>query len=144
MVIKFKEIQSKLKSNYPGTTDEERKSNRASIDFKRLRSSHLLIKMDRNLILKINSSTDPVKSNLDLNLLNLNNLTKEYSLSKNEVLSALRCVTLLDKLQNELNMQSTKYLSQSDSKKFIDKLEEAIGKAKIEIAGNKIRIKDFK
>jgi len=100
--------------------------------------------MDRNLILKINSSTDPVKSNLDLNLLNLNNLTKEYSLSKNEVLSALRCVTLLDKLQNELNMQSTKYLSQSDSKKFIDKLEEAIGKAKIEIAGNKIRIKDFK
>jgi hypothetical protein len=131
-------------SNYPGTTDEERKSNRASIDFKRLRSSHLLIKMDRNLILKINSSTDPVKSNLDLNLLNLNNLTKEYSLSKNEVLSALRCVTLLDKLQNELNMQSTKYLSQSDSKKFIDKLEEAIGKAKIEIAGNKIRIKDFK
>jgi hypothetical protein len=100
--------------------------------------------MDRNLILKINSSTDPVKSNLDLDLLDLNNLSKEYSLSKNEVLSALRCIALLDKLQNELNMQATKYLSQSDSKKFIDKLEEAIGKAKIEIAGNKIRIKDFK
>jgi hypothetical protein len=74
----------------------------------------------------------------------LNNLSKEYSLSKNEVLSALRCIALLNKLQNELNMQATKYLSQSDSKKFIDKLEEAIGKAKIEIAGNKIRIKDFK
>ncbi len=131
-------------STYPGANDEERKSNRASIDFKRLRSSRLLIKMDRNLILKINSSTDPVRSNLDLDLLDLNNLSKEYSLSKNEVLSALRCIALLDKLQNELNMQATKYLSQSDSKKFIDKLEEAIGKAKIEIAGNKIRIKDFK
>ncbi len=131
-------------SNYLGATEEERKSNRASIDFKRLRSSRLLIKMDRNLILKINSSTDPVKSNLDLGLLDLNNLSKEYSLTKNEVLSALRCIALLDKLQNELNMQATKYLSQSDSKKFIDKLEEAIGKSKIEIANNKIRIKDFK
>lgn len=131
-------------SNYPGINDEERKANRASMEFKRLRSSRLLIKMDRTLILKINSSTDPVKSNLDLILLDLNSLAKEYSLSKNEVLSALRCITLLDKLQNELNIQSTKYLSQSDSKKFIDKLEEAIGKAKIEIAGNKLRIKDFR
>ena len=136
------ENQNELTS-YPGATNEEKLLSRQSITFKQLRYSNLSIKLSRSLNIRINSFTDPVASSLSLKDLKLEELAKEYKLTKNEVLSALRCISLLQKLKEELSYQATNYLTQSDSKKFIDKIEGAIQKSKIQIGNVYIRIKDI-
>ena len=129
--------------SYPGASNEEKLLSRQSITFKQLRYSNLSIKLSRSLNIRINSFTDPVASNLSLKDLKLEEFTKEYQLTKNEVLSALRCISLLQKLKEDLSYQATNYLTQSDSKKFIDKLDGAIQKSKIQIGNVYIRIKDI-
>ena len=136
------EKQNELTS-YPGATNEEKLLSRQSTTFKQLRYSNLSIKLSRSLNIRINSFTDPVASSLSLKDLKLEELAKEYKLTKNEVLSALRCISLLQKLKEELSYQATNYLTQSDSKKFIDKIEGAIQKSKIQIGNVYIRIKDI-
>ena len=111
--------------------------------FKQLRSSNLFIKIDRTIRIKINSFTDPVVSNLNLKDLELEALAKTYQLTKNELLSAMRCISLLQKLKDELAFHATKYLTQNDSKKFIDKLDDLIQKSKIQVGTAAIRIKDI-
>ena len=136
------ENQNELTS-YPGATNEEKLLSRQSITFKQLRYSNLSIKLSRSLNIRINSFTDPVASSLSLKDLKLEELAKEYKLTKNEVLSALRCISLLQKLKEDLSYQATNYLTQSDSKKFIDKLDGAIQKSKIQIGNVYIRLKDI-
>ena len=131
-------------NGYPGETVDEKTNARLSQEFKRLRSSNLFIKIDRELTIKVNSFTDPVISNLDLEGLKLTEIAEEYVLSKNELLSAMRCISLIYKLKEELTNQATKHLNQSDSKKFIDKLDDAIQKSKVQVGKTSIRIKDFK
>lgn len=127
--------------SYPGASNEEKLLSRQSITFKQLRYSNLSIKLSRSLNIRINSFTDPVASNLSLKDLKLEEFAKEYQLTKNEVLSALRCISLLQKLKEDLSYQATNYLTQSDSKKFIDKLDGAIQKSKIQIGNVYIRTK---
>ena len=131
-------------NGYPGETVDEKTNARLSQEFKRLRSSNLFIKIDRELTIKVNSFTDPVISNLDLEGLKLTEIAEEYVLSKNELLSAMRCISLIYKLKEELTNQATKHLNQSDSKKFIDKLDDAIQKSKVQVGKTSVRIKDFK
>jgi hypothetical protein len=116
---------------------------RQSLEFKQLRSSNLFIKIDRALTIKVNSFTDPVISSINLEELRLKDIAEQYKLSKNELLSAMRCITLIYKLKEELAIQATNYLTQTDSKKFIDKLDGAIQKSKIQIGNVYIRIKDI-
>jgi hypothetical protein len=47
-------------------------------------------------------------------------------------------------LKEELTNQATTHLNQADSKKFIDKLDDAIQKSKVQVGKTSIRIKDFK
>ena len=131
-------------NGYPGETVDEKTNARLSQEFKRLRSSNLFIKIDRELTIKVNSFTDPVISNLDLEGLKLTEIAAAHILSKNELLSAMRCISLIYKLKEELTNQATKHLNQSDSKKFIDKLDDAIQKSKVQVGKTSIRIKDFK
>ena len=130
-------------TGYPGNTSEEKLISRQSLQFKQLRSSNLFIKIDRTIRIKINSFTDPVVSNLNLQDLELEALAKTYQLTKNELLSAMRCISLLQKLKDELAFHATKYLTQNDSKKFIDKLDDLIQKSKIQVGTADIRIKDI-
>ena len=130
-------------TGYPGNTAEEKLISRQSLAFKQLRSSNLFIKIDRTIRIKINSFTDPVVSNLNLKDLELEALAKTYQLTKNELLSAMRCISLLQKLKDELAFHATKYLTQNDSKKFIDKLDDLIQKSKIQVGTAAIRIKDI-
>jgi hypothetical protein len=136
------EKQTEL-NGYPGGTTEEKMLSRQSLEFKQLRSSNLFIKIDRALTIKVNSFTDPVISSINLEELRLKDIAEQYKLSKNELLSALRCITLIYKLKEELAIQATNYLTQTDSKKFIDKLDGAIQKSKIQIGNVYIRIKDI-
>jgi hypothetical protein len=55
----------------------------------------------------------------------------------------MRCISLLQKLKDELSFHATKYLTQNDSKKFIDKLDDLIQKSKIQVGTAAIRIKDI-
>lgn len=130
-------------TGYPGNTSEEKLISRQSLPFKQLRSSNLFIKIDRTIRIKINSFTDPVVSNLNLKDMELEALAKTYQLTKNELLSAMRCISLLQKLKDELAFHATKYLTQNDSKKFIDKLDDLIQKSKIQVGTAAIRIKDI-
>jgi hypothetical protein len=136
------EKQNEMMS-YPGASNEEKLLSRQSITFKQLRYSNLSIKLSRSLNIRINSFTDPVASSLSLKDLKLEELAKEYNLTKNEVLSALRCISLLQKLKEDLSYQAINYLTQTNSKKFIDKLEGAIQKSKIQIGNIYIRLKDI-
>ena len=136
------EKQTEL-NGYPGGTAEEKMTSRQSMEFKQLRSSNLFIKIDRALTIKVNSFTDPVISSINLEELKLKDIAEQYKLSKNELLSALRCIALIYKLKEELAIQATKYLTQTDSKKFIDKLDGAIQKSKIQIGNVYIRLKDI-
>jgi hypothetical protein len=130
-------------NGYPGETLDEKTNARLSQEFKRLRSSNLFIKIDRELTIKVNSFTDPVVSNLDLEGLRLTEIAEVHLLSKNELLSAMRCISLIYKLKEELTNQATTHLNQADSKKFIDKLDGALQKSKIQIGNVYIRLKDI-
>jgi hypothetical protein len=131
-------------TNYPGQTTEERAASRQTLAFKQLRYSSLSLKIDRAFTIRINSYTDPVASNLSLKELKLEEIAKTYTLSKNELLSAMRCLSLLQKIKEELAYQATNYLTQGYSKKFIDKLDDAIQKSKIQIGNSQLRLKEFR
>lgn len=111
--------------------------------YKRLRLSELTINLDRAINLEINSYTDPVKSNLTEIPTNIAAKITVYGLSKNDILSALRSYTLLEKLRKELNVLAGNYLSRAEAKKVIDRLNKKISKAKINVGRTSFKQSDF-
>lgn len=131
-----------LKS-YPGKTDDERIQARQSDAFKKLRSSNLSIRLDREIKLEVNSFTDPVQSNLTLTNPEFVESMKKYGWSKNDLLSAYRSALILKTFRDEMNVLAGMYLSREEAKQVIDRFNTAYSKTKVTIGKNSLKIASF-
>ncbi|MEY3049332.1 MAG: hypothetical protein RL365_1370 [Bacteroidota bacterium] len=131
-------------TSYPGNTKEEKQLSRGEWAFKSLRHAGLQIKINRSLNIHIESSTDPVVSNLTSTALPIESLLTNNGISKNELLSVLRTRSILIQTKNELIASCPKYLSTQKAKKFIDQLEESVAQSKYFIGNKAIKIPKIK
>jgi hypothetical protein len=130
-------------TSYPGLTAEERSKAKQDTSFVRLRTTEMFINLDRELNLEINSFTDPVNSNLNINNPVLIELMNENNWTKNEVLSAFRSYTIFNKLKEEINSYAGLYLKREDAKLVIDRFNRECLKTKIWIGATAIKQNDL-
>ena len=131
-------------SAYPGSTSEERIANRMGEKYAPLRRSELFIHLDRAIRVEINSYTDPVASSITITNPVVLELMAKYKLSKNDILSALRTATILNKFKDEINTTAGTYLTREQAKVVIDRFNKEWLKTKIAIGSTSIKLVDLK
>ena len=119
------------------------KLDRMDSSYLRLRKSELFVTLDREIKLVINSFTDPVSSNIKIEKENINALILKYNLTKNDILSSYRTLTILNKMKSELNLLAGKYFSREEAKIIIDRLNREINKVKINVGATSIKQSDL-
>jgi len=129
---------------YPGSTSEERIANRMGEKYAPLRRSELFIHLDRAIRVEINSYTDPVASSITITNPVVLELMAKYKLSKNDILSALRTATILNKFKVEINTTAGTYLTREQAKVVIDRFNKEWLKTKIAIGSTSIKLADLK
>ncbi|MFM7596236.1 MAG: hypothetical protein ACKO4Y_08670 [Flavobacteriales bacterium] len=142
--IIIRDVDQQEQASYPGKSIDEKQKSRSDWAYKSLRHSGLQIKINRSLNIHIESSTDPVVSNLTSSSIPVESLLTNYNISKNELLSVLRTRSILLQMKNELIAISPTYLSTRDAKKFIDELEESLAQSKYAIGNKTIKIPRLK
>jgi hypothetical protein len=125
-------------SGYPGNTESEKLQNKMSPKYAQLRLSEVYINLGREIILEVNSYTDPVISNVKLTP-EQTELIAKNGWSKNEMLSALRTESILKKLKEEVNVLAGQYLSRTDAKIVIDRFNKEIQKTRISIGKSSMK-----
>lgn len=136
----IRDVEQSELAGYPGTTFEEKQQSRATFNFKSLRHSALQIKINRSLIIHVESSTDPVVSNLNTSAFPVESLLKTYGLSRNELLSILRTRSIMLQVKNELISICPNYLNTSLAKKFIDQLEDSVEHSKYHVGRTTLKL----
>lgn len=136
-----KDDAQKELDQYPGANKDQQSNAKLSEDFSRLRYTEILAHIDRNIVLEVNSYTDPVKSNLSIKDEDLLAQQSKNGWSNNQMLSALRTAALLRKLKEELNVKAGKYFERSEAKIIIDRLNKEISKTKIAVGESSIKVK---
>ncbi|WP_159038383.1 hypothetical protein [Brumimicrobium mesophilum] len=130
-------------SDYPGNSAEERQAAREDSVFKSLRMTEVIIHIERNVELQVNSFTDPVRSNFKPTNPDLLSFMNSNKFSGNQMLSAYRAYTTLKTLKSELNILAGKYLPREEATKVIDKLNKAIDKSRITVGARSVKFKTF-
>lgn len=128
-------------STYPGNSESEKLESKMDSSYARLRYSEVLIDLGREITLEINSYTDPVQSNVQISDPEILQQMTQNQWSKNEVLSALRTLTILRKLREEVNTLAGSYLSRTEAKLVIDRFNKEIEKTKISVGKSSLKIK---
>lgn len=134
-----KMIKPEELNNYPGTPSITKMDS----SFLRLRKTEVLIDLNRQIDIQINSYTDPVRSSVQNIPVVFQDAMNRYHLSKNDILSGFRTYTVLNKLKKELNILAGKYMSREEAKVVIDRLNKEIEKTKISIGPTSFNMKDF-
>jgi len=130
-------------SNYPGNTKEERQIAREDSTFKSLRTTEVIIHIDRETLLQVNSYTDPVRSNFKPSNADLLAFMNQNKFSGNQMLSAYRAYATLKTLKNELNILAGQYLPREKATKVIDRLNKTIDKSRITVGASSVKYKDW-
>lgn len=133
-----KDRKPKELSSYPGNASVTKMDS----TFQRLRRSELMIHVDRDICMEINSYTDPVKSNITIKD-NLSSAVNKYKLSKNDILSAYRTAAILTKAKSELNVLAGLYLTREQAKIVIDRLNKEIDKTKVSVGPTSFKLSDL-
>ncbi|MEN9303741.1 MAG: hypothetical protein RL264_2170 [Bacteroidota bacterium] len=135
--------QTELK-NYPGSTPAEWKAARDSDEFASLRKTTLFMKIDKQITVQIESFTDPVVSHVAIRPgSRLNDLLNEGKITRNEALSVLRSMSVLQALKLELNVLASKYLPSEKAKRLIDSMNSSIDKTRVKVGNEFLRLKDI-
>ncbi|MDG1147266.1 MAG: hypothetical protein P8N52_03060, partial [Crocinitomicaceae bacterium] len=111
--------------------------------FVRLRKSELIIHIDREINLEINSFTDPVKSNITIHNPQVLATMEQHGLSKNDILSAYRSAEILRQLKLEINILAGKYLPREEAKIVIDRFNKQWLKTNIGIGPTSIKYSEL-
>ncbi|MES2800027.1 MAG: hypothetical protein V4638_08420 [Bacteroidota bacterium] len=111
--------------------------------FVRLRTSQVMIHLNREIRLEINSFTDPVKSNLTITDESIKSLMERYKLSKNDLLSAHRSASILKQLKVEVNQLAGLYLSREQAKIVIDRFNKEFEKARVSIGATSLKLSEL-
>jgi hypothetical protein len=117
---------------------------RMDSSFVRLRSSQVIIHLNRGIKMEVNSFTDPVASSLSISDESIQTLMQKYKLSKNDILSAYRSASILTKLKQELNVLAGLYLDREKAKGVIDRFNKEFAKTKVSIGTTSIKLSDLK
>lgn len=126
-------------NNYPGDPS----LSKLDSTFLRLRKTELMIDLDREIQIEINSFTDPVRSSLNLNKPVFMDAMAKYKLSKNDILSAHRSYTVLNKLKKEVNILAGRYLSREEARLVIDRFNKEFEKTRISVGPTSFKLSDF-
>lgn len=108
-----------------------------------LRKSELLIHINRNIRLEINSFTDPVKSSIDVSDEDLKSAMTKYKLSKNDILSAYRTAAILKALKEEINVLAGRYMSREEASVVIDRFNKEWKKTRISVGPTSFKLSTF-
>lgn len=111
--------------------------------FLRLRKSEVLIHINRNITLEINSFTDPVKSNIAITNDDLLDAMRKYNLTKNDILSAYRSAEIMYALKNEINVLVGRYMSREEASVIIDRFNKMWNKTRISVGPTSFKITTF-
>lgn len=111
--------------------------------FSRLRLSELFITLNRGISIEINSYTDPVVSNVQTNNELVQMQMEKYSLSKNDLLSARRSLSILKKFKEEVNVLAGTYLDREKAKVVIDRFNKEWSKTKISVGPTSFKLIDL-
>lgn len=112
--------------------------------FKRLRTSEVNIYINREILFEVNSFTDPVRTTFPIQNSKVAELKTKYNLTYNQILSAYRTAAILFKLQDELNEKCGDYFEREKTKIIIDRLNNALKKAKILVGKVSVKAELFK
>jgi hypothetical protein len=130
-------------NNYPGETPEERKKAQESDAFKLLRKTIISVDLNKELIFKIESFTDPVRATFEPQNSTLNKQIQQTKTSKNDALSVYRTASVLMALKNELIQYAGLYLPREEAVVSIETLESAFKKIVISYGKHKIQLSDL-
>lgn len=111
--------------------------------YARLRLSELLISLDREIVMEVNSYTDPVRSTFTTSSEKVNDLKNQYKLSQNDVLSAYRTKEILTKFRSEMNVLAGQYLTREEAKIVIDTFNREYDKVKVGIGPASVKLTDL-
>ncbi|PWL29489.1 MAG: hypothetical protein DCO96_06945 [Fluviicola sp. XM-24bin1] len=134
-----KNYQPETLDRYPGTPSVSKMDS----TFLRLRKSEVLVRIDRDIVLEVNSFTDPVKSNISVSNETILAAMNKYKLSKNDILSAYRTATIMNALQKEINTLAGMYLSREDATKVIDRFNKTWRKVRISVGPTSFKLSEF-
>lgn len=124
---------------YPGTPGYRK----LDTTYTRLRKSELFVRIDRSIVVEINSFTDPIKSNLNISNESITTLMEKYNLSRNDILSAYRSAAILMQFKKECNILAGKYLPRDQASIVIDKLNKNIDKTKIAVGRTSVKVSEL-
>ncbi len=119
------------------------KGSKMDTTYLRLRKSELFINLEKHIQIEVNSYTDPVTSNLQVQNATLTALMAKYKLSKNDILSVYRTATLLKKLKQEINTLAPLYLDKDKSKAVLSRFNKEMAKAKIIVGKTSVKLSEL-
>lgn len=134
-----KDDRAKELSSYPGNPSVSKYDS----TFVRLRKSEVLVHMNRDIRLEVNSYTDPVASSITVSDPSIQALAKKYGLSKNDLLSAYRTASILKALKTEINVLAGAYLPREQASLVIDRFNKTWEKTKISVGRTSIKLMDL-
>lgn len=111
--------------------------------YKRLRLSEVMINIERDIIMEINSFTDPVKSGFNIPKASIESMKAQYKLSNNEILSAYRSAAILKKFKEEISVLAGAYMTREEAKIIIDRFNRQFEKTRISVGPVSIKITDL-
>ena len=129
---------------YPGETKEEQQKAKNLSEFKNLRKTILELKeTDEAVVLKIDSYTDPVKSNFSKKNIKVQPLKEKYKITENQLLSAFRTYSIFEKFYGEMLRSVYFSFDENERDKLLTILKKTFEKSSIQAGGKKIKLKEF-
>ncbi|MBM3453838.1 MAG: hypothetical protein FJX80_01680 [Bacteroidetes bacterium] len=139
----IKDLSPKELSAYPGATDTERSNAKESFQFSSLRRTQLTVKKAHQLIIKIESFTDPVKSNFISKNTKLMDLKKLGKITMNDALSAERSVSMLDGFSEAFLSLAQKEMKKEFYMDFHKKYQQALSESVVFVSNIPLSLKSF-
>lgn len=135
----IKNYKPETLDRYPGNASVSK----MDTTFLRLRKSEVKVRIDRSIVLEVNSFTDPVRSSLNISNEVIQAAMAKYKLSKNDVLSAYRTASIMKALQQEINNLAGTYLSREDATAVIDRFNKTWKKTRISVGPTSFKLSEF-
>ena len=129
---------------YPGATKEEQAISKQQNEFKELRSTHLKFsENEEQIILNIESFTDPVKSNFSKKNIAIQPIKEKYKLTENQTLSIFRAYTVLEKFYGELLRAANFHFEGKEKDKLLNNIKKTFEKTNLLAGDKKISAKEI-
>lgn len=129
---------------YPGETKEEQAISKQQNEFKELRSTSLKFsENEEQIILNIESFTDPVKSNFSKKTITVQPIKEKYKLTENQTLSIFRSYTVLEKFYGELLRAANFHFKGKEKEKLLSNIKKTFEKTNLLAGDKKINAKEI-